>query len=600
MSHRVYLYNISHPGEAKKKDVMMVEWGYELPLLLTPLLVSFNQFAGNNYNNHVEENDTGLYYDTALGIQSFRAFYAFVENHKDELIDDFDAFLIAKEKLFTFLNKLKQPFFNLDAWDVFNMSDVSHERQAEKLAQDIKQNNAVFEKAIVANDVSLLDFSEFSRDATLGFSSFKELLNYPDFDYGWGHIYQEYEEQPDVEIYEENGLWGLKSADAKILIAPYFDEFYGFEYSTNAVVKKQDKFGYVNKDGKIVIPLIYDDAYDFEGDFAIVAIGEKFGLIGLNGEVKLLATFDNLNPIGPPGTFYCAKLKDKFGVIDADGTIVLPFDFDNEIKGESWDRTYSVKENNTGKTVVYSHSFKILGNFHPDFVDAKEMEMGKVIVYEVKKHKHASANQLLSANGEVILSGYEKIIEYYNNSWLIRKDKKIGFYTYDCQSLLDFEYDKIEDLCVSFDVPWTDFFKHLGEENMYEPYSVLKLTKGDKFGLFFKAKDFNLLTIPLIYDNVKHIKSEFFELVKNQKSAVYNFKGIAITDFEYDEIIKLISYSGIAYGIKNGNVYTITRENIFLADKTHLQEYVDSNGGYGYYYFDDKTQRKIQAYIDRN
>ncbi|MDQ0641511.1 hypothetical protein QF042_005076 [Pedobacter sp. W3I1] len=40
MSHRTYLYNINTPSVAENSDKMMMEWGYEMPLMLQPLLIS--------------------------------------------------------------------------------------------------------------------------------------------------------------------------------------------------------------------------------------------------------------------------------------------------------------------------------------------------------------------------------------------------------------------------------------------------------------------------------------------------------------------------------------------------------------------------------
>lgn len=596
MSHRVYLYNVSQPEKAKKKDVMMLEWGYEFPLLLTPLLVSFNRFAGNNYNNHDEENNTGLYFDAKLGLENIKSFYEFIEANQSELIDDLDAFLSAKQKLFNFFDKLKQPYLNLDAWDVFNMSDESHETQAQKLARDIQQNNAVFAKAISANDISLLAFNEFAREATLGFNNFKELLNYPDFNYGWSHIYEDYEDEQDVEIYEEKGLWGLKSPEGKILIAPCFQEFYGFHYSGTAVVKKDEKFGFVNREGKIIIPLIYDDAYDFDGDYAVVKIEDKFGLITIKGQIYLKPVYDNLTPLYPPNKFYCAELAGKYGVINIDAQQILPFEFDNPF--EETGGFYFVKKAGTAAKSIYGSQFHFLGNFDPKHISMIDLQVGKSNVYEIKKHKYADVNQLLSAEGNVLCANYERIKQYYDDCLLIRKDKKYGILRFDGTIILDFNFDEIEDLPVQLDLNPSVFYAAVMPDIEYDTYRFLKVVKDNKVGVLFKIAHFWTLTIALVYDDIKCLSNEFVAVKLNDKWGVVDIKGNYKADTTYDDVINLISYSGIAYGLKDGNVYTVKKEGIVLADKHHLQDYVEANGDYGYYYFDVKIQQKIQAYID--
>ncbi|RZK20727.1 MAG: hypothetical protein EOO86_03420 [Pedobacter sp.] len=600
MSHRIYIYNIAHPSEAKKSDVMLTEWGYETPLLLQSLLVDGGFLAGNNYNNHFDHNNKGLYFNAKPGIGNFKKLYALIESHQEGLIDDLPAFLSAKEKLFSFLDRLRQAYFHLDTWDVFNMNDESHENQATQLLNDIQQNNAVFAKAILADDVSLLDFNAFTREATLGFNSFKELLNYPDYNYGWAHIYEEYEDEPDIEIYKENELWGLKSAEGNVLVAPYFDEFYAFEIGTTAVVSKAGKFGYINKAGKIIIPLIYDDAFDFDGDFAVIKIEDKFGLINSDGRIKLAPAYDNIYPIGKPGSFYCAELETKFGVIDACGKTILPFNFDNKFEGETWDKLFYVKENGRGDKLVYSHLFTFLGRFNPKFIEAKDLRAGKSILYEIKKHKYAEVNQLLSAAGEVLIYDFEKISQFYQDGFLVRKNKKYGLYNEFGLPILPLKYDAIEDLMVMLDVLPKNFFSEIPKSDDNEPCYAFKITENNKSGLYVKVGGFNDISISAIYSDLKYIKNEFFALRKDGKWAIFDITGKIVTDFQYDELISVISFGGIAYGLKEGKVYKITNEDVSLANKMHLQDYVDANGAYGYYYFTTDIQRKIQTYIDND
>lgn len=112
-------------------------------------------------------------------------------------------------------------------------------------------------------------------------------------------------------------------------------------------------------------------------------------MINSDGRIKLAPAYDNIYPIGKPGSFYCAELETKFGVIDACGKTILPFNFDNKFEGETWDKLFYVKENGRGDKLVYSHLFTFLGRFNPKFIEAKDLRAGKSILYEIKKHKYA-------------------------------------------------------------------------------------------------------------------------------------------------------------------------------------------------------------------
>lgn len=51
-----------------------MKWGYEMPLLLQPLLVDGGLIDGNNYNNHTEPDNAGLYYNARTGIENLKRF----------------------------------------------------------------------------------------------------------------------------------------------------------------------------------------------------------------------------------------------------------------------------------------------------------------------------------------------------------------------------------------------------------------------------------------------------------------------------------------------------------------------------------------------
>jgi TPR repeat protein len=323
MSHRVYLYNVNTPSAAKENDKMMMEWGYEMPLLLQPLLINGAFITGNNYNNHTEESDAGLYYDAKPGIENLKRFYNFLET-QDAIISDKAAFAEAKNSLFKYLDSLEHPYFNLDMWDVFNMEETPHEDQAATWLADIAFNNAVITKAMDNNDISLLPYNEL-KNVSMAFQTFEDLLNYGGYNYGWGHIY---EEIPTQKIYQENELWGLKAPDGAILLPPQFDEFYEFSAQGLAVVMKAGKYGYVHTSGKIAIPLEWDDAFDFEYSFlAVVKRNDLLGLINMMGGLVTPLEYEDIESFGNDGRFIAQK-NGKWGMLGQDGKVIMDFDYE--------------------------------------------------------------------------------------------------------------------------------------------------------------------------------------------------------------------------------------------------------------------------------
>ncbi|PSL29150.1 SEL1-like repeat protein [Chitinophaga ginsengisoli] len=312
MSHSVYLGNTNSPSGKDRNDIMMMEWGYEMPLLLQPLLIS-----GGFIENDI------LYYDAKSGIENLKKFYNFLDATKS-LINNRSIFTECKNKLFKYLDGLEHAYFSMNARDVFNMDEAPHNEQAAIWLADIAYNNAMITRAMDNNDISLLSYDKL-KHVSMAFHSFAELLNYADYSYGWKHINQDVGKE---EIYYENGLWGLKSAEGEILLSPQFDDFYAFSEQDIAVVMKAQKYGYVHRSGKVIAPAEWDEAYDF--DHSYLAIVQRNGLLALinpSGKIVVAPTYENLNRVGYDG-HYIAQKNGKWGVLGEDAKVIVGFKYE--------------------------------------------------------------------------------------------------------------------------------------------------------------------------------------------------------------------------------------------------------------------------------
>ena len=94
-----------------------------------------------------------------------------------------------------------------------------------------------------------------------------------------------------------------------------------------AVVKRNDKYGYINKNRDEVVPCIYDDAWMFEGGFGEVFIGEKRGYVNKKGEVVLpLREYDDLSNYKG---FIKASFNKQYGLFDSNGKEIIPFKYED-------------------------------------------------------------------------------------------------------------------------------------------------------------------------------------------------------------------------------------------------------------------------------
>ncbi|MFA4135649.1 MULTISPECIES: SEL1-like repeat protein [unclassified Brevibacillus] len=575
MSHRVYVYNVSEPSQAQDNDTMMVEWGYEVPLLLQPLFIEGGIIAGNNYNNHTEPDNSGLYYEAQAGIENVKRFYDFLER-QEGLIGNKEAFSEARNQLLSYLEKRTLPYFHIDAWDVFNMDDIPHDEQAETLRANIAHNNEIMTKAMDNDDISLLNYSEL-MDVNPGFRSFAELLNYEDYQYGWGHIWQPYEEQPDVEIFEEAGLLGLKDAEGNVLLAPQFDAFYDFASEDLAVVARDGKYGYVHKSGRIVIPLEWEDAYDFEygSAGAIVKRNGRYGLINLEGQTIVPTHYEELERLNYQG-FHTAKKDGKWGVLDESGSVTIDFEHEEAFKcGDGFYHT-AVKGRKNRK--IFNEYWKYVGEF--PLAAVEQIDEGLILV---KPHKDTNHSTLYKKDGTVGATGFDKLNRqtHFPNLLVLRKGKKYAAYGKQQESLLlPYEYDELIDLQV---------YTEAGQGNQ------VLARKDGRLGVFHGDADQPAWLFPLDdYENIFWLHQDAYALKRNGLWSIALSPKKRWSDFEFDLVVKKALVEGFAYAFKGYDVYLVSEYGLSRADKTLVLE--EACDRYYSYYFDAEVRKRLLDY----
>lgn len=567
MSHRVYIYNIATPEKIQKANTMLTEWGYHVPLLLQPLLIENGFVAGNIYNTYTEPENHGLYYTAQKGLDNMKVFYNFLEKHQQEMITDLEKFQSVKQTLFEFLDQLKLPYFHVDAWDVFAMSEESHQEQAHALLSNIATNNAVITKAIENDNPAMLDLAQFHPESVLGFTDFKSLLNDPGYNYGLEHIFDlnihdAIAARDEPVHFEQNGLWGLKDSHGNIIVDPIYDECYGFAGEDLAVIYKDEKYGYLHKSGKVVIPPIYQDAYDFEGGRAIVKLNGKYGLINTKHTVKAPFEFESIETLDTEG-HYTAQKGTGWGVIDSEGKTRLPFEYrHNLVEGAGF---YHTSVNGEANQSIFNSDFKYIGEF-----PASAMEyLGSGLLVNPYGTKQST---LFDKDGNILEKEFESIFRQTNfpNALILIKDKKHGAIGQKQQTvILPYEYDSLTDLLAYKDQHTTDF---------------ILAQKEDEKGVFDGNDTHPGWLIPLSnYQEIVWLYEDYFALQKGEKWAIIKAAEEWCSDFEFDMVTRKLPVNGFAYAFKGTAVYSVDENEINPASKALVLE--DLEDKYKDYYF---------------
>lgn len=94
-----------------------------------------------------------------------------------------------------------------------------------------------------------------------------------------------------------------------------------------ALVEKDGKHGYVNKEGKVIVPLIYDEGMAFFEGKAGVMLNNKWGFIDSTGAEIVKPQYSEVYSYNE-GMAVVSK-GDSWGFIDEKGNLVIPMNYTN-------------------------------------------------------------------------------------------------------------------------------------------------------------------------------------------------------------------------------------------------------------------------------
>lgn len=219
------------------------------------------------------------------------------------------------------------------------------------------------------------------------------------------NIKSDYFEKDSLLVYEKSigskKLQGLVGLDNTIVVEPIYDNIYFIEDKDFFVVKKNNKYGFINKSGKEVIPLIYDNvAFNITEGLISVKQKNKCGFINRNNEIIIPFEYDEAYPFFDGIAF--VKKENLYGGIDMNNKIKVKF---------------SVEEN---EFPFYSNNlsmFKKEGKY--GYINKK----GKIVIPAIYDYAYPFVKgmayvELNGKSGFINKKGKEIIPIKYNQLWL--------------------------------------------------------------------------------------------------------------------------------------------------------------------------------------
>lgn len=123
---------------------------------------------------------------------------------------------------------------------------------------------------------------------------------------------------------ENYGFYNMNAE--KVEIKPQYQEAWSFQEGL-ALIKKDDKWGYIKTDGSFAIKPTYDDGWGFSDGLAKVQKGDKFGFINAQNQVIIPIKYEDSHHWFNDG-FGSLKQNGKWALVDKKGKVLTKFEYD--------------------------------------------------------------------------------------------------------------------------------------------------------------------------------------------------------------------------------------------------------------------------------
>lgn len=349
---------------------------------------------------------------------------------------------------------------------------------------------------------------------------------------------------------EKGESFGLFRNGKSILPMVYQRNYDVFEFTHETMpVFKDGMAGLVNTSGKLVLPVEYSSISELEGSGWLITKDDLTGLTDYKGKIIVPCSFQTISRVHD-GLVYGSK-NGRYGVQKLNGTVVCPFEYDylsdNPDQGvlfarqgdywgilsmahpekteflytnysvPMWNKNHLAPLKKNGKVGLVNTKNEVVFDF---ILDDSYEEMN--FQYGVALVSQNGLYGLMSESGKLLFPcEFDELNLYSSFPKIARKKGKYGVIDASGKTLVPFEYDDVNEF---------DYSKDL--------YMV---TNGDKTGLYLAGEK---LLIPVEYGYIGK-NMGFFEVMRDNKVALYNEDGSVALPFEFNKILELSTSSAL-------------------------------------------------------
>ncbi len=263
--------------------------------------------------------------------------------------------------------------------------------------------------------------------------------------------------------YRKGDKWGYCDTNAKIIIAPIYDEvdFFGYfnsSFSNIALVKTNGKQGLINTNGKEILPLIFDkidhlSCGKIQDKILRVRIGDKYGLVTYENKAITKMEFSSLEfdekycyfvqDFSCPTRFY-GIVNNNYYTISAEGkkTKISKKDYDEISEGVSFMQDDAMMDDIDHNHESRKSSVKIDSLLKYGIDSISNEKIPNSPFYKIYKNGKVGACDKIRY---FMLPQYDEIKDYNGGGFLVILNEKYGLVNIEGKVFMPYQkYDSVD------------------------------------------------------------------------------------------------------------------------------------------------------------
>ncbi|WP_304407884.1 WG repeat-containing protein [Bacteroides acidifaciens] len=227
-------------------------------------------------------------------------------------------------------------------------------------------------------------------------------------------------------------------------ITSLYDEI-DFFRDNRALIKINDKYGFVDRHGSEVIPPVYDSALCYSDGYAAIRYNGKWGVIDMDGKEVINAEY---NEIEPSDYNLVAVLKNgKWGYLNMNGERITKFEFDDADAFDGCEYTYVEKNDLCGMIDTIGRLIIPVKYDELDLLENKE-GLDYTFTRLIRANKNDKYGIINLKNKTVVPFKYD-YLDFVESNGLIRANlgDKWGYVNNKGDVVVELKYEAVEDFC---------------------------------------------------------------------------------------------------------------------------------------------------------